>query len=58
MCPEEGRMMGKKYVLDKFMDEGEKIPGKRNSAKIAKKTVDKIYNIGMDTYCVYTGSNG
>ncbi|GAN34604.1 hypothetical protein BROSI_A3142 [Candidatus Brocadia sinica JPN1] len=58
MCPEKRRMVGKKHGLDKFMDKGEKIPDKRNSAKIAKKAVDKIYNVGVDTYGVYTGRNG
>lgn len=57
MRPEERRMIGEKYVLNNIMNEGEKIPDKRYSAEIPKKSIDKVDYIWMNTYCIYIGHN-
>ncbi len=58
MCPEERRMMGKKYSLDELVEEDKNIPDKGDGAEVAKKTVNKVDNIGVDGYCVCAGGNG
>ncbi|MEK6635082.1 MAG: hypothetical protein AABY38_01885, partial [Planctomycetota bacterium] len=57
MSPEERGMIGKKYVLNNIMNEGEKIPDKRYSTEIPKKSIDKVDYIWMDTYCIDAGCN-
>ncbi len=57
MCLEEWRMIGKKYFLGKFMDQGEGISYQGNSAEVTKKTIDKVDDIWMDTYCIDVGCN-
>lgn len=58
MRPEERRMVGKKYGLDNIMDDGKKIPDNGKIAEVTKKPINKVDDIGMDAYSVYTGCNG
>ncbi len=58
MCLEERGVIGKERILNKRMNEGENISHKWYRAEEAKKTIEKMDNVGVDTNRIGVGCNG
>lgn len=58
MPSEKWCMIGKEYIYGKFMNKGKNPAYKGDIVEMAKKTMNKMNNIGVDAYCIYVRCNG